>query len=478
MPFRQRFPAVAQMLHLPPKHSVDTQAVVEKPTTQAASEPPPVEEESLPKIEIHKGTFHMVTVTAVQNLLFMMRVAKWKKAYSQGQQFSRKLQLPYFSRVRSGDDLAAELGKVIDETFPTRITELADINSRCKELIEQLQDENVTILDLVQLLDKAYEINIEAHERLGAIEYLPLSRTPSRAPSPSASQVDLHKAYGDSLLPTADGTSTSFPPNIHAPPSPTQLTSDMLKVVSAMPAEKFTRKESNDTTSESGEGFQFSVIETPERLAITWPKAWGDDFLRAAVQNAQHLRDVEQDPTMIDFMTFGLADYLLSQGGNPSDPKKARFLGTVGFRQYTNTYLSLTDPGDGHVFGTTRKSRWMRGAIVHVEHLERPQNLARDMIESYRVPSIFDFARVRLHTGYESPNTYFVGRALKDSGTFGHDFVKVVNTVSAAASAAFQLGATECKIAMDGLRSSQMVAYMRGMGGHALKNHKQYLWVL
>jgi hypothetical protein len=100
---------------------------------------------------------------------------------------------------------------------------------------------------------------------------------------------------------------------------------------------------------------------------------------------------------------------------------------------------------DGHVFGTTRKSRWMRGAIVHVERmfhqssvcclpltiwcpspdLERPQNLARDMIESYRVPSIFDFARVRLHTGYESPNTYFVGRALKDSGTFGHDFVKV-----------------------------------------------------
>jgi len=73
MPFRQRFPAVAQMLHLPPKHIVDT--VVEKPTTQAASDPPPVEEESLPKIEIHKGTFHMVTVTAVQNLLFMMRVA-------------------------------------------------------------------------------------------------------------------------------------------------------------------------------------------------------------------------------------------------------------------------------------------------------------------------------------------------------------------------------------------------------------------
>ena len=90
----------------------------------------------------------------------------------------------------------------------------------------------------------------------------------------------------------------------------------------------------------------------------------------------------------------------------------------------------------------------MKGAIVHVERkfpyvsytfvvsttliflgpcqdLERPQNLSRDFIESYRVPSIYDFARVRLHTGYESPNTYFVGRALKDSGTFEFDYVKV-----------------------------------------------------
>jgi hypothetical protein len=36
-----------------------------------------------------------------------------------------------------------------------------------------------------------------------------------------------------------------------------------------------------------------------------------------------------------------------------------------------------------------------------------------------------DFARTRLHTGTEAPNTYFVGRALKDSGEFGFDFIKV-----------------------------------------------------
>jgi hypothetical protein len=109
--------------------------------------------------------------------------------------------------------------------------------------------------------------------------------------------------------------------------------------------------------------------------------------------------------------------------------------------------------------------------------LERPQNLSRESIESYRIPSILDFARTRLHTGSAAPNTYFVGRALKDSGEFEYDFIKVVNTTSSAATAAFQLGAAECKVAMDGLRSSQMLAYMRALAGHALRGHKQYLWV-
>jgi hypothetical protein len=42
-------------------------------------------------------------------------------------------------------------------------------------------------------------------------------------------------------------------------------------------------------------------------------------------------------------------------------------LGTVGFRPHSQTYVSLTDPGQGHIFGTTRHSRWMTGAIVHNE---------------------------------------------------------------------------------------------------------------
>ena len=62
---------------------------------------------------------------------------------------------------------------------------------------------------------------------------------------------------------------------------------------------------------------------------------------------------------------------------------------------------------------------------MHVEHLERPNHLPRENIESYRIPSIIDFARVRLHVGSSAPTTYFVGRAVKDSGNFHEDFLKV-----------------------------------------------------
>jgi hypothetical protein len=73
----------------------------------------------------------------------------------------------------------------------------------------------------------------------------------------------------------------------------------------------------------------------------------------------------------------------------------------------------------------------LQGAIIHVEHLERPNHLPRENIESYRIPSIIDFARVRLHVGSSAPTTYFVGRAVKDSGNFEEDFLKVsINTYS------------------------------------------------
>ena len=40
---------------------------------------------------------------------------------------------------------------------------------------------------------------------------------------------------------------------------------------------------------------------------------------------------------------------------------------------------------DGHVFGTTRKSRWMRGAIVHVE---RQYNVLSPTLTSISIPNL------------------------------------------------------------------------------------------
>lgn len=149
--------------------------------------------------------------------------------------------------------------------------------------------------------------------------------------------------------------------------------------------------------------------------------------------------------------------------------------GTPGFRPHTQTYMSLTDPGEGHVMGTTRFNEWMQGAIIHVEHLERPRHLPRSKIESYRAPSILDFSRVRLHVGPTAPTTYFLGRAVKDSGNFEEDFLKIVNITAAAASAAFFMGAAECKIAMEGLSTSQAMRYMHALRTQVQRSRKQVL---
>jgi hypothetical protein len=105
--------------------------------------------------------------------------------------------------------------------------------------------------------------------------------------------------------------------------------------------------------------FTFYLVNHPERLVVSWAEVFGDNFLQAATNIAQALRDDRKDPSFIDFIAFHIGYSLLSQGVNPFNPLDSRFLGTPGFRRDTQTYVSLTDPGDGHVFGTTRKSRWM-----------------------------------------------------------------------------------------------------------------------
>lgn len=200
-----------------------------------------------------------------------------------------------------------------------------------------------------------------------------------------------------------------------------------------------------------------------------------DNFIDTITKLSQVLRDERRQPTPTEFLAFHVAYYKLSSG-EAVTLKPYMCLGSPGFRPHAQTYMSLTDPGDGHVLGTTRFNEWIKGAIIHVEHLERPRHLPREKIESYRIPSLLSFSKVRLHVGPAAPTTYFVGRRMKDSGNFEEDFLKVVHLTSASASAVFYQGGAECKVAMEGLTTSQAVRYMRALREHVHRNkHRQLL---
>ncbi|KAK3599362.1 hypothetical protein CHS0354_009862 [Potamilus streckersoni] len=226
-----------------------------------------------------------------------------------------------------------------------------------------------------------------------------------------------------------------------------------------------------------GSLFEVDVDADLNKIYLHWDiDRLSENFLVAVSRLAQALRHECRQPTSMEYLAFQFAYYCLSNGESLAH-KHAHCLGTPGFRPHTQTYMSLTDPGEGHVLGTTRFNDWMKGAIIHVEHLERPRNLPRENIEFYRVPSIFDFAKVRLHVGPAAPTTYFVGRRVKDSGNFDEDFIKLVNitAAAAAATAAFFQGAAGCKVSMEGMTTSQAVRYMQALRAQVQRKKKQFL---
>lgn len=221
--------------------------------------------------------------------------------------------------------------------------------------------------------------------------------------------------------------------------------------------------------------FTVDSDDTTNKVYIIWEKeAVGEDFIGAVSRTLRLVREERRQPTPDEYLAQHLA-YCEIHAGKWGRHEKTRGLGTPGFRPHTQTYMSLTDPGEGHMMGTTRFSEWMEGAIVHVEHLERPRHLDRQHIESYRVPSVLDFSRVRLHVGPTAPTTYFLGRPVKDSGNFEEDFLKIVNITAAAASSAFFMGAAEVKIAMEGLSTSQALRYMHDLRAQVQRSRKQFL---
>jgi hypothetical protein len=157
------------------------------------------------------------------------------------------------------------------------------------------------------------------------------------------------------------------------------------------------------------------------------------------------------------------------------------------------TYLALADPGRSHLRHTVRRSDLLRGTVVHVETIDRGGIPNRGQVEAYRIPSIRDVARIRVHVGAETPCSVYVGRPVhegwskedpknrkkentkreKDTESgerFDQSLLKAIHTVGAACSGLFSLGVAECKIGLDGLTSSQAIKTMKSLVGNVIRD--------
>ena len=185
------------------------------------------------------------------------------------------------------------------------------------------------------------------------------------------------------------------------------------------------------------ESLVWFTIKSPESLRVEFSFQQDSNsnsnlnvyqFIDCAMETWNRILMAYLNPTPNEYFMIHLAYRILRRSpGGTSLSQRCRYMGVPGFHPDTQTYMSLTDPGPGHLSGTVTQLRWMnRGVIVHLEHLERTtenkeQEPTRDEIESYRIPSIKWFLMTRLHVADIAPQTLYIGRRLKDSGNFDND---------------------------------------------------------
>lgn len=201
-------------------------------------------------------------------------------------------------------------------------------------------------------------------------------------------------------------------------------------------------------------------------------------FIEQAIISWQNVLKDNREPTPNEFLALFLAYSLIEKNtvANCHLNKFFHSMSTPGFRQYTQTYMSLTDPGPGHIHGTVNKLRWMnRGVIMHVEHLERPRHEDRTQIESYRIPSVRKFVFIRLAVANVAPTTFYIGRIVKDSGNFENDCLRISRLFGTTSSHVFSVGAAECKLSMDSLSTYECIKHMRAIMAESIKNPYQIL---
>jgi hypothetical protein len=214
------------------------------------------------------------------------------------------------------------------------------------------------------------------------------------------------------------------------------------------------------------------VLETAQLS----PKADASEFVGAVSRMLANYRDVEVDQLDPSDRLALLYAYSLVERGTVPNPL-IHPIRTDVLREYP-TYLALADPGRGHLQTTVYDNNMLQGTIVHVETIDRQGNSDRGAVEAYRIPSIRDVARIRVHIGDVTPVSVFVGRLVfegwnpeeSNSKTFQQSLLKAAHTVGAACSSMFYLGVAECKIGMDGLTSSQAIGVMKAIVGNVIRD--------
>ncbi|MGP7816565.1 hypothetical protein [Niallia sp. 01092] len=196
------------------------------------------------------------------------------------------------------------------------------------------------------------------------------------------------------------------------------------------------------------------------------------DYLNVISELLADLRKQERLPTCEERIAIRLAYELLSKGH--------RYDGSIipwgnsGFRDI-QTYASITDPGIGHLYGTLKSNKFLKGVIVHIEHLERGSDQDREAVEPYRIPNFNIIGKVKLGVGKDAPSSSYVGRPIFESD-FKPSAVKTIHTWAAACSAIFMDGLTECKLAIERMTAVEAIKFMKYMAGNIRRNqHTQAL---
>lgn len=174
----------------------------------------------------------------------------------------------------------------------------------------------------------------------------------------------------------------------------------------------------------------------------------------------QRLRSAGLRPNPEEEIAFYAIAQTIDQSGHIPLPYQPWV--TSGFRDY-QTYMSITDPGEGHLDGTLLSAENLEGVIVHIEHLERGVQIPRGELEPYRIPSPKTISRIRLALGDDAPSSSYVGRPMFDGASTDFSMLKTIRTFSAALTSLFADGLSECKLSIEGMTASQAVTFMQGI---------------